>query len=104
MVNLIQLNLYLEEDSKHNGKPLYDWVIECAKLVGVSGCTCFRSFLSYGKHQHVHSEGFFELQGKDIIRMEFISTESQIKILLDKLKEGKISCFYTKIEVESFFL
>ena len=101
MVKSIQLSLYLEEGFKHKRQPLYEWIIECAKTLHIPGCSCFRSFLGYGKHQHMHSEGFFELQGKEIISMMFILSEQQLKGFFDKLKAEKISCFYTCMEVES---
>lgn len=104
MVKSIQLTLYLEEDATFKTHLLYEWILELAKNLKLPGCSCFRCFMSYGKDQQIHSEAFFELQGKNTVVVIFILSKEQMITLLNKLKENKITCFYTQFEVESGIL
>lgn len=104
MVKTIQLTLYFEEHLKHHKRPLLEWMIECAQDLKLPGCTCLRSFMSFGSHQHIHSEGFFELQGKSIIQMVMILSQEQKVTFLNQLKKEEVHCFYTCMDVETGIL
>ncbi len=42
------LRLFIGEDERHEGKPLYEWILTQAKIKGLAGVTIFRGIMGYG--------------------------------------------------------
>jgi len=96
----VHLRIYTYENSKHAGKPLYEWLLEAAKAQGIHGGSVFRAMAGYGRHGIVHEERFFELAGTEPLLVEFIATSEQIDALLDTLRKAGIQAFYARIVAE----
>ncbi len=56
-----QLRIYVGEQDKYNGKPLYEVLIYEALKAGIAGATAFRGILSYGSGSLVHSQKLLDL-------------------------------------------
>src|SRR5690349_10684668 len=48
------LRLHFSETDRHNGKPLYEAVVERAKQLGIAGATVFRGLEGYGETAEIH--------------------------------------------------
>lgn len=94
------LKLYLSQSTKHGGKPLYEWLLEEARRIGVPGGSAFRSVAGYGRHGRLHEEHFFELAGDLPMTVEFYADEMLLDSLLERLRAEKISLFYIKLPVQ----
>ena len=94
------LKLYLSQSAKHGGKPLYEWLLEEARRIGVPGGSAFRSVAGYGRHGRLHEEHFFELAGDLPMTVEFYADEMLLDSLLERLRAEKISLFYIKLPVQ----
>ena len=44
------LRFYVHELRKRDGEPLYDWVLNKAKAMGIHGGSAFRAISGYGRH------------------------------------------------------
>jgi PII-like signaling protein len=95
------LRFYATERQKHNGKLLYEWLLERAKALGVPGGTVLRAIAGYGRHGRLHEEGFFELAGDLPVEIEFVADTAQIEALLDALRVEKLPLYYVRMEVEA---
>jgi PII-like signaling protein len=42
------LRLFIGEDEKHEGKPLYEWIVHQADKNDLAGVTVFRGIMGYG--------------------------------------------------------
>jgi PII-like signaling protein len=42
------LRLFIGEDEKHEGKPLYEWIVRQADKFDLAGVTVFRGIMGYG--------------------------------------------------------
>jgi PII-like signaling protein len=100
----ICLKIYLTEIQKHNGKLLYEWILERGKGMGVPGGSVFRAIAGYGRHGRLHEEAFFELAADLPIELEFVANEELIENLLELLEREHLRLFYVKFPVTSGFL
>ena len=95
------LKVYVTELRQHNGKLLYEWILEQAKVLGIPGGSVFRAIAGYGRHGRVHEETFFELSGDLPVELEFVASEEETGRLLDVLGREKMALFYVKFAVET---
>lgn len=95
----ICLKLFVSESRLHNGMPLYEWLLEQAKKMGVLGGTAFRAMAGFGRHGRLH-EVFYELAGELPVEIEFLVSEEQAERLLDLLKSENLQLFYAKHPAE----
>ena len=54
------LSFYISEKQHHAGMPLYEWLLEEAKSLGVPGGSAFRAIAGFGRHGKMHEDTFFE--------------------------------------------
>ena len=95
------LSFYVSEKQHHAGMPLYEWLLEKAKTLGIPGGSAFRAIAGYGRHGRLHEETFFELAGEMAVKVEFIVEESLAEKLLDVLHAENIKVFYMRHEVRA---
>jgi PII-like signaling protein len=93
-VNL--LSFYISEKQHHAGMPLYEWLLEEAKSVGVHGGSAFRAIAGFGRHGHMHEETFFELAGELAVKVEFILDDVLAEQLLERIRSQSLKIFYVK--------
>ena len=79
-----QLRIYVGEQDKVNGKPLYEALIYEAHKSGIAGATCFRGILSYGSGSHIHSQKLLDLSFEMPVMIVIIDSEEKINAFIDK--------------------
>ncbi|HEU0187330.1 MAG TPA: DUF190 domain-containing protein [Gallionellaceae bacterium] len=99
-MNTILLKFYVSEKQRHNGKLLYEWLLEEAHRLGVPGGSVFRAVAGYGRHGHLHEETFFELAGEMAVQVEFVLPQEQAEKLLQALRPHGLNLFYVRTAVE----
>ena len=95
------LRIYVTELKQHDGKLLYEWILEEAKAIGIPGGSAFRAIAGYGRHGRLHEETFFELSPDLPVEVEFVASEKEILQLLELLEKEKMGLFHIKSAVES---
>lgn len=95
------LSFYISEKQHHDGKLLYEWLLEEARGLGVHGGSAFRAIASFGRHGKMHEETFFELAGELAMKVEFILDDELARKLLDKVGAQNMNVFYVKLPVQS---
>ena len=95
------LSFYVSEKQHHAGKPLYEWLLEEAKTLGVQGGSAFRAIAGFGRHGHMHEETFFELAGELAVKVEFVVDDALAKKLLAKVRSQSMKIFYVKQLVQT---
>ncbi|GAB4114963.1 MAG: DUF190 domain-containing protein [Sideroxydans sp.] len=97
----VYLKFYLTEKQHHQGKQLYEWVLEYARAQGVPGGSVFRAVAGFGRHGQLHEETFFELGGELPLQVEFVLDSAQADSLLATLRAEKIKLPYVRYAVEA---
>jgi len=95
------LSFYVSEKQHHDGKPLYEWLLEEARTMGVHGGSAFRAIAGFGRHGRLHEETFFELAGELAVKVEFILEDTLAEKLLDGLRARDLKVFYVRHVVSS---
>ena len=94
-----QITFFTQQDRKHAGKQLAQWLLEFAKSHGVHGATMMSGSESFGSNGHFHSAHFFELADQPIA-ITMAVDESTSDRLFQALAQEGVSVFYVKSAVE----
>jgi PII-like signaling protein len=97
----VYLKFYVAEKQRHDGRLLYEWLLEVAKKHGVPGGSAYRAVAGYGRHGHIHEETFFELAGEMPVQVEFVLEAAMADKFLDMLRTLKLNLFHVRFNVES---
>ena len=55
------LRIYVGESDKHDGRPLYEWLVREARERGLAGATVLRGIQGFGAHSRMHTAKILRL-------------------------------------------
>lgn len=98
-MNGYQITFFTQQDRRHHGKPVADWLVRLAMEMGLRGATLISGSESFGHDRRIHSARFFELadQPQEIL---MTATEEETLKLFDRLKSEGVHLFYVRTPVE----
>jgi len=96
-----QLTFYVAEKQHHAGKPLYEWLLEEAKGLGIHGGSVFRAIAGFGRHGRLREETFFELAGELAVKVEFILDDTIADQMMANVHAKSMNIFYVRHKVQS---
>jgi PII-like signaling protein len=99
-MNGLHLRLYTYEYRKHRGEPVYAWLLDQARKLGIPGGSAYRAMAGYGRHGLRHEQHFFELAGQEPVLVEFIVSAQQAEAFLAALEAEHLDLFYACLPVE----
>lgn len=89
------LRIFIGEQDKWRGLPLYEAIVNEARDLGMAGATVIKGFMGFGLKAHMHTAKILELSEDLPIVIEIVDTEEKVKTLLPKLdamvQEGLIT-------------
>ena len=91
------LRFYVEENQRHQGVLLWEWLLEKACELGVRGGSAFRAIGGFGRHHLLHENRFFELAGAVVVEVEFVVDEREANRFLEIVQAEKIRVFFARI-------
>ena len=94
------LRFYVHENRKHGRIPLYEWLLEQARRLGIHGGSAFRAIAGFGRHGVLHEEHFFELAGDLTVQIDFAVSDEDAERLLDLTRSARVSIFYVRLPIE----
>jgi PII-like signaling protein len=95
------LSFYISERQHHADMPLYEWLLEEAKAMGVHGGSAFRAIAGFGRHGRMHEDTFFELAGELAVKVEFVLDDAQAEQLIGKLRSLNMNVYYLRQRVDA---
>jgi PII-like signaling protein len=98
-MKVVCLQVFVSEASRHHGKLTYEWLLDAAQQLGVSGGSAFRSVAGFGRHGR-HDAGFFELAGDLPVVVEFFVEEAMADQVLKAVAEAGLQLVYAKLPAE----
>ncbi|MEN3185706.1 MAG: DUF190 domain-containing protein [Atribacterota bacterium] len=91
----VLLRIFIGEQDRYKGKPLYQYLVEVFRQEGLSGTTVFRGIAGFGKKSILQSTSILRLSTDLPIVVEVVDKEEKIervKPILDKaVKEGLVT-------------
>lgn len=82
------LRIFVGELDTHEGKPLYQWLIEKARERGLAGATALRGLAGFGAHSRLHTAKVLRLSVDLPIVVEIVDTEERIEAFLPLIDEA----------------
>jgi PII-like signaling protein len=94
------LSFYTSEKQHHSDMPLYEWLLEEARAMGVHGGSAFRAIAGFGRHGRMHEDTFFELAGELAVKVEFVLDDVTAEKLVDRIRQLNMNVYYLKQRVD----
>ena len=99
-MNAVALRFYVHRPRRHGKQLLFEWLLECAKEMGIHGGSAFFATAGYGRHGVIHEQRFFELPEVLPVMVEFIVSPEEADKLPALVQAEKIHTFCTRTPTE----
>ncbi len=76
------LRIFIGENDKYDGHPLYEWIVLKAREHGLAGATVLRGLEGFGAHSRLHTAKILRLSSDLPIVIEIVDTEEKIESFL----------------------
>jgi len=97
------LRIFVGENDKHAGIPLYDWIVKRAHDHQLAGATVIRGLEGYGGHGRLHTAKILR-QSTDLpIIIEIVDSRAKIEAFLPILDEAISGGLATLEDIEIRF-
>ncbi len=97
------LRIFIGENDRHEGLPLYEWIVKTAKERGMAGATVLRGLEGFGAKSHIHTARLLELSSDLPIVVEIVDTKEKIEAFLPLVDEAVRDGMATLEKVEIRF-
>lgn len=96
------LRIFIGESDRHEGKPLYEWLVLQARAYGLAGATVLRGVMGFGANTRVIHTFKIERLSEDLpMVVEMVDTKEKLEAflgLVDKhLQAGLVTLEKTEI-------
>lgn len=76
------LRIFIGESDRHEGKPLYEWLVLRAREMGLAGCTVLRGMMGFGAHSRLHTFRIERLSEDLPIIVEVVDSKEKLDAFL----------------------
>lgn len=88
------MRIYIGENDKWNGKPLYEAIVDGLRSNEIAGVTVYRGILGYGANRRIHKDAALSISHDRPILLSVVDTEEKLKafmpILDQMVKQGLV--------------
>ena len=98
-MNGYQITFFTQQDRRHQGRLLADWLVQLAQEMGLRGATLLAAGEGFGRHGRLHSAHFFELADQPVEVLMAVTEEESAR-LFARLEQEGVQLFYVKTAVE----
>jgi hypothetical protein len=78
----VLLRIFIGEDDKHEGRPLYQTIVEAARTAHIAGATVLRGPLGYGHSSRLHTTKILRLSEDLPLVIEIVDGAEKIDAFL----------------------
>lgn len=97
------LRIFIGESDKHEGRPLYEWIVLKARERGLAGATVLRGIMGFGPSSKVSTVKILRLSEDLPIVVELVDQHEKLEeflsIISDTIQEGLITLEKAYIKV-----
>jgi hypothetical protein len=79
------LRIFIGESDKHDGRPLYEWIVLEAKAKGLAGATVLRGVMGFGAHSRIHTAKILRLSEDLPMIIEIVDTHDKLQEFLEHI-------------------
>lgn len=84
----VLLRVFLGENDRTDGRPLYEAIVVRAREMGLAGATVLRGPLGYGHASRLHSAKILRLSGDLPMVVEIVDAEDKVEAFLPWLDQA----------------
>ncbi len=81
------VRIYVGEADHHDGRPLYQVIVERLRQEGIAGATVLRGIEGFGAHARLHTTRILRLSEDLPILIEAVDEEAKVRAILPLLDE-----------------
>ena len=89
------LRIFIGESDRHEGVPLYEWIVRKAREQGLAGATVVRGLEGFGAHSRLHTAKILRLSEDLPVLIEIVDSMEKIEAFLPQIdqivKDGLIT-------------
>ena len=82
----VLLRIFIGEEDRYKGKPLYKYLVEWFREEGLAGATVLRGITGFGKSSHIHTTTILRLSTDLPIVIEVADKRENIERIKPKLE------------------
>ena len=94
------LRIFIGESDRHEGVPLFEWIVRKAREEGLAGATVLRGLEGYGAHSRLHTAKILRLSSDLPIVIEIVDTADRIEAFLPLIDGAVVEGLATVERVE----
>jgi hypothetical protein len=79
------LRVFVGEQDRRHGRPLYEAIVLAAREAGLGGATVLRGVLGYGRSSRLHTAKILRLSADLPMVVEIVDTEARLRAFLPTL-------------------
>ena len=79
------LRIFIGESDRHEGRPLYEWLVLKAREDGLAGATVLRGMMGYGAHSRLHTFKIERLSLDLPIVVEIVDARDRLEACLERI-------------------
>jgi len=76
------LRIFVGESDRHEGIPLYEWIVRQARQHGLAGATVLRGVEGFGAHSRIHTGKILRLSTDLPVVIEIVDTRDKVEAFL----------------------
>ena len=84
------LRIYIGEAVKHEGKPLYEWLVRKAQEHGLAGATVMRAMEGFGAHSRIHTVKLLDFSTDLPMIIEIVDELEKIEEFLQLIDKSRL--------------
>jgi PII-like signaling protein len=96
----VLIRIFIGESDKHEGKPLYQWIVELLRREKICGATVLRGVLGFGAASHIHAAHILQLSQDLPMVVEFVDTQENIDRVLAQIEPCVVDGLITSERVK----
>jgi hypothetical protein len=79
------LRVFVGESDRHDGRPLYEWIVRRARECGLAGATVLRGLEGFGAASRIHTAKILRLSTDLPMVIEIVDTREKIEAFLPEI-------------------
>ena len=98
------LRIFIGESDRHDGQPLYQWIVRKARKEGLAGATVLRGLEGFGARSRLHTAKILRLSTDLPVVIEIVDRPEKIEAFLPLIDDVILEGLATleKIEVRFY--
>ena len=90
-----RLRVYMTESARHDGQPLFEWLVSTAARLGMAGATATKALAGFGHHRRLHHAHLLDISDELPIVVEIIDEGDRIETFLEAADPALCGHTYT---------